>query len=214
MSHLCDCCFSEGHRCANLLLFLSTTIAPHLYPPLSLRVSVSMCKSYGNKSENWKWSWKYVHETAPSPPTQPLLEFPLPSCPIMFKTRWRARTGAPDRCWPFLNPARSHKFKRLSNSLCSRDITEQRHLLSFWSTDRNTRNFVLWSSDQGRGILQFTKLILWFPLYIYFLAFIYFYIDFLFTLFFFLYQLFLILIQNKSLHKWELWFALLWSLLN
>lgn len=53
--------------------------------------------------------------------------FSLPPRPIMFKRRWRARTGAPDRCWPCLNPARSHKFKRLSNSLCSRDITEWRH---------------------------------------------------------------------------------------
>lgn len=125
--------------------------SPCLYSPL--RVSVSTCKSYGNKSGNWTWSWKYVCETAPSPPahTQPLLEFPLPSCSIMFKTRWRARTGAPDRCWPFLNPARSHKFKRLSNSLCSRDITERRHLLSFWNTDQHTRILVLWSSVQGRG---------------------------------------------------------------
>lgn len=104
-----------------------------------------------NEAEN-------VCETAPSPPTQPLLEFPLLSCPIMFKTRWRARTGAPDRCWPFLNPARSHKFKRLSNSLCSRDITERRHLLSFWNTDQHTRILVLWSSDHGRGNLQFTSL--------------------------------------------------------
>lgn len=161
---MCDCWFGEGHRCANLLLLLSITLSS-LYPLLALRVSVSTCKSYGNKSENWKRSWKYVHETAPSPPTQPLLESPLPSCPIMLKTRWRARTGAPDRCWPFLNPARSHKFKRLSNSLCSRDITEDRHLLSFWSTDQHARILVPWSSDQGRGNLQFTKLTVWFQSY-------------------------------------------------